>query len=258
MLKCSLLEDLSILRHGFFTRNGGVSDGIYASLNCGEGSADKPAAVTENRRRAAATLGLRSNHLLTLNQVHSAEIVTVTERDTVFRKRPEADAMVTKMPGIALGILTADCAPILFVEPGQGIIGAAHVGWKGALRGVIERTVSAIEDLGGERKSIVACIGPCIAQASYQVGEDFLGPFVKLDPSAHQFFRQDHLKDKYRFDLRGYAIYRLENCGVISVGSISNDTFEDERLFFSYRRTCHQGGIDYGRALSAIVLAEPA
>lgn len=256
MLKSASLENITGIRHAFFTREGGVSNGIYASLNCGAGSSDDPKHVIENKRRAAAHLKLAEDKLVTLYQVHSADVVTLTDPAPILANRPEADAMVTRTPGVALGILTADCAPVLFADAYAGVIGAAHAGWRGALDGVIGNTVSAMEDLGATRRGIRATIGPCIAQSSYQVGADFPDPFIKDDPGAVILFRPDGETGRHLFDLQGYVLRRLEEAGIGSLGAIDLDTYTDEDLFFSYRRTCHREEDDYGRGLSAITLTE--
>ncbi len=254
MLKSSSLENIAGVRHAFFTREGGVSDGIYASLNCGAGSSDAPERVAENKRRAAAHLKLEEDRLVTLYQVHSAEVVTLTDPAPILANRPEADAMVTGTPGIALGILTADCAPVLFADAEAGVIGAAHAGWRGALAGVIENTIAAMEDLGARRRDIRATVGPCIAQGSYQVGADFPDPFIEDDPGTVIFFRPDGETGKHLFDLQGYVLRRLTEAGIASRDALDMDTYTAEDLFFSYRRTCHRGEGDYGRGLSAITL----
>jgi len=256
MLKSTILDSSPGIRHAFFTREGGVSSGIYASLNCGAGSADNPEHVTENKRRAAACLELADDRLLTLYQIHSADAVTVTDPNPVRANRPEADAMATRTPGVALGILTADCAPVLFADPENGVIGAAHAGWRGALNGILEQTVKAMEELGAARNRISACIGPCIAQESYQVGGDFRAPFLQTYPETGELFRRDSDADKYLFDLKGYVVRRLRQANIGTIDTVETDTYANEDLFFSYRRTCHRGEDDYGRGLSAIALAE--
>jgi YfiH family protein len=256
MLKSASLDNVTGIRHAFFTREGGVSNGIYASLNCGAGSSDDPNNVIENKRRAAAHLKLAEDRLVTLYQVHSPDVVTLTDPAPILANRPEADAMVTRTPGVALGILTADCAPVLFADADAGVIGAAHAGWRGALGGVVENTVAAMEDLGATRRGIRATIGPCIAQNSYQVGADFPDPFIEDDPGAVILFRPDGETDKHLFDLQGYILRRLEEAGIGSLGALDLDTYADEDLFFSYRRTCHREEDDYGRGLSAITLTE--
>ncbi|MFT5486309.1 MAG: YfiH family protein [Paracoccaceae bacterium] len=256
MLKSASLDNITGVRHAFFTRDGGVSDGIYASLNCGAGSSDDPTRVQENKRRAAAHLELEEDRLVTLYQVHSPEVVTLTDPGQILANRPEADAMVTRTPGVALGILTADCAPVLFADAEGGVIGAAHAGWRGALGGVVENTIAAMENLGATRRGIRATVGPCIAQSSYQVGADFPDPFVEDDAGAITLFRPDGETGKHLFDLQGYVLRRLEQAGIGSLGTLDVDTYAAEDLFFSYRRTCHRGEDDYGRGLSAITLTE--
>jgi len=252
MLTIGPLNALPGLRHGFFTREGGVSEGLYASLNCGLGSGDDPGHVAENRRRAAAALELEAERLLTCYQVHSPDVVTV-ERPWAPDERPRADALVTRTPGIALGILTADCAPVLLADAEAGVIGAAHAGWKGALDGVLEATVAAMVALGAEAGRIVAGIGPCIAQRSYEVGPEFPAAFVARAVENADFFRPGQ-GDRLLFDLKGYAARRLVAAGVGTVLPLPCDTCAEEARFFSYRRACRRGEGDYGRGLSAIAL----
>lgn len=236
---------LTGLQHGFFTRQGGVSRGIYDSLNCGPGSDDDAGAVAENRARVAAHLGARA--LLSLHQVHSDRVVTVTDPDWL-EDRPEADAMVTDRPGIALGALAADCAPVLFADPDAGVIGAAHAGWKGALGGVLEATVEAMRALGA--RGIRAVVGPAISQRAYEVGPEFLERFIDEDPGHAMFFAQGQ-GDRYQFDLPGFALSRLRAAGA-DAEWCGHCTFSDPARFFSYRRTTHAGEPDYGRQVSAI------
>lgn len=255
MLTSPELSPANGVSHGFFTRDGGVSDGIYASLNCGAGSGDRPENVRENKRRATAKLGCREDALVTLYQVHSAETVLVTDAATTAGNRPEADGMATDRRGIVLGILTADCAPVLFVDAANGVIGACHAGWRGALTGIIEATLSTMESIGAKRPSITAAVGPCIAQSSYQVGGEFPAPFLAADPANEQFFAPDtEDAGRFRFDLEGYVLARLGDAGVGSARPSGLDTYAEDNRFFSYRRTCHRGEDDYGRGLSAIVL----
>lgn len=256
MLKSQILNEAKGVRHAFFTRDGGVSDGIYASLNCGAGSDDKPEHVQENKRRAAARMNVAENRLVTLYQVHSPEVVEVTDSTSILDNRPEADGMVTRSPDVALGILTADCAPVLFADAENRVIGAAHAGWRGALTGVIENTIAAMENLGAERTKIRASAGPCIAQASYQVGAEFPDPFLESDASAARFFRPDGDTGKHLFDLSGYVLQRLEGCSIGGIDSLPIDTYANDAQFFSYRRTCHRSEADYGRGLSAIALTD--
>lgn len=236
--------------HGFFTREGGVSEGIYQGLNCGPGSHDKADHVAENRSRVAAQFGQEAAKLCTLYQIHSAEVVTVTE--PFDHDRPKADAMVTNRGGIVLGILTADCAPVLFADTNAGVIGAAHAGWKGAVSGVVENTVAAMEALGAARANIHAVIGPCIAQPSYEVSEAFFAPFTI--PERARFFVPSTNPLHWMFDLEGYVLELLQRAGVKEAQAISRDTYREEDLFYSYRRTTHRGEPDYGRQISAIAL----
>lgn len=261
ILKPLTSESLSAtkgLRHAFFTREGGVSQGIFAALNVGLGSGDDPKHVRENRRRAAAALDLPGDALLTTYQIHSAK-VAVVEKPWKAGNAPKVDAMVTKRRGLALGILTADCAPILLADVRSGVIGAAHAGWKGAIGGVLEATVEAMAELGAQPKRIVAAVGPCIAQDSYEVGPEFPAPFVAEDPMNGRHFRADTNKDgepRWRFDLAGYVSDKLERLGLAAVETLPYDTCADDQHFFSYRRACLRGESDYGRGLSAIALAD--
>jgi polyphenol oxidase len=235
--------------HGFFGRPGGVSTGLYAGLNCGPGSGDDRAAVTENRRRAMAALGDAT--LVTLYQVHSAEAVIVT---APWEESPHADAMATDVPGIALGILTADCAPVLLADTEAGVIGAAHAGWKGALGGVTDSVIAAMERLGAHRSRIAAAVGPCIAQVSYEVDNAFRDRFVTAHVDNAVFFTAGARRGRFHFDLEAYVVNRLTLAGVSDVAALHADTYADADAFFSFRRATHRGETDYGRNLSAIVL----
>lgn len=251
VLTDSTLAAVDGVRHGFFTRKGGISEGIYASLNVGHGSDDDTEKVSENRRRAAEFLG--ADHLVSLYQVHGNAVIRADQawtRDASL----EADAMVTDRPGIALGILSADCAPILFCDPNTGIIGAAHAGWRGALGGVAEATLSEMVTMGAHRRSIIAAIGPAIGPASYEVSEEFLGPFLDQDPKNRLYFRAASRDGHFYFDLPGYIAKLLAAQGVGRVRWTGHDTCTEEDLFFSYRRGCLNGEEDYGRLLSAIVI----
>jgi purine-nucleoside/S-methyl-5'-thioadenosine phosphorylase / adenosine deaminase len=243
------------IRHGFFTREGGVSDGIFVSLNCGFGSADASTNVTENRGRAMDTLGLARDRLVTCYQVHSPRVAVV---DAVWTldDRPRADAMVTRRTGIALGILTADCAPVLLADAEAGVIGAAHAGWRGALTGVLEATVQAMVELGASPSRLRAGIGPCIAQASYEVGPEFPAPFLAESPANTGFFLPAPRTGHLVFDLAGYVAQKLGRLGLASIELTGGDTAAEADRFFSYRRACHRKEPDYGRALSAIALAD--
>ncbi|MCB1532541.1 MAG: peptidoglycan editing factor PgeF [Alphaproteobacteria bacterium] len=240
--------------HGFFGRQGGVSEGIYESLNCGQGSGDDPAHVEENRARVAAKLGVGRARLLSLYQIHSDVCLRVTEG---WEERPEADAHVTDRPGLALSILTADCAPVLFYgekDDGAPVIGAAHAGWRGAFGGVLESTVGAMKDLGAKPASIRAAIGPCIAKASYEVDDGFVQRFIETDEANEHFFGAAARAGHAMFDLAGYAAARLARAGVKNVSILDLDTCADEAAFFSYRRKTHRNEPDYGRQISAIVI----
>ena len=252
-LHSTLLSETDGVRHGFFARSGGVSSGLFGSLNCGFGSKDDPTHVATNRRRAAAAIGAKSAHLVTVYQEHSDRAVCV-ERPWKRGDAPKADAMVTDQLDITLGVLTADCAPILLVDDASGVIGAAHAGWRGALTGIIESTVTAMTKLGAKPSQIVAAVGPCIGFASYEVGPEFPEPFLHDDQSNAIFFKSAARHNHFLFDLAGYASRRLDNAGVAYVDQLAHDTFAEEASFFSFRRALHRGEYDYGRLLSAIVL----
>jgi YfiH family protein len=241
------------IRHGFFTREGGVSTGLFASLNCGWGSGDAPDHVSENRARAMTALGLSGDSLVTCNQVHGTEVVVV-ERLWTRAEIPRADAMVTRMSGVALGILAADCTPVLFADPVARVIGAAHAGWRGALNGVLEATVAAMRDLGAVPDRVRAGVGPSIAQASYEVGPEFPAPFLARDVANAAYFVPAAAADKFRFDLSRYVTARLGRLGLAAVAHTGGDTAAEPELFFSYRRSRLRGEPHYGRLLSAIAL----
>lgn len=242
------------VRHGFFGRRGGVSQGLYASLNCGPGSGDDRAHVMENRRRVLARLsGERPARLVTLYQIHSATAVVVREGWEVGGA-PQADAMATNVPGIALGILTADCAPVLLADPDAGVVGAAHAGWKGAQGGVIAAVVEAMETLGARRANIRAAVGPCISQANYEVGPEFPAGFLARDAAHARFFTPALRAGHWQFDLPGYVAAQLAASGVPNVDTLAACTYARQDDFFSYRRTTHRGEADYGRDISAILL----
>jgi len=245
------LADCALATHGFFGRDGGVSAGLYASLNVGLGSDDDPAAVLENRTRCAAMLGAAPDRLLTLYQIHSADVVLV---QAPWTEPPRADAMVTDQPGLALGVLAADCTPVLLADPDAGVIGAAHAGWKGALAGVAEATVAAMTQLGAAPPRIRAAIGPCIRQPSYEVGADFAERFAGVSPDNARFFAPGARPDKRQFDLPGFVAARLTQAGVAAVEDLGLCTYENPARYFSYRRATHRGDPDYGRNLSAIML----
>jgi polyphenol oxidase len=240
------------IRHGFFTRQGGVSDGIYNSLNCAWGSGDRPENIRQNRGRVAAALGLAPENILTLSQVHSARAVTVTQGWT-RENIPEGDALVTDRPGFGLAVLTADCVPVLFAARDKKIIGAAHAGWKGAVGGILEATIAAMHALGAGPSGITAAIGPCIGPESYEVKEGFEAPFLAQDKSNASFFRKARKEGHLMFDLPGYAAHRLKKLGV-SVVDLRQDTLANEDAFFSYRRTTQRGEKDYGRQISVVAI----
>jgi YfiH family protein len=248
------LAALSGVRHGFFTRLGGVSTGVYASLNCGPGSRDDAANVAENRARVAEFLGAEPSRLLTLYQKHSADAVIV-EKPWKDGNAPEADAIVTAKPGLAIGVLTADCAPVLFCDGEAGVVGAAHAGWKGALGGVIEATIKAMTKLGAKPGRITAAIGPAISQEAYEVGQDFMQSFVADAPDSAAFFITDESTGEPHFDLPAYVADRLERAGIGTITDLGFCTYCEETRLFSYRRSQHHGEDDYGRQISAILLA---
>jgi polyphenol oxidase len=246
-----LLSAIPGLRHAFFTRDGGVSGGIYASLNGGVGSNDDPASVAENRRRMANQMGVTPQHFLSAYQIHSPDAVVAT--NPWQGERPRADAIVTSTEGLSIGVTAADCGPILFVDPNARVIGAAHAGWKGALTGIVESTVDAMEKLGAERSGIVAAIGPLIRQHSYEVGSEFVERFIEADADNAVFFIPSTREGHAMFDLAGFIRMRIENSGVLMIDDVGIDTYSDER-FYSYRRSVHRNEPDYGRHVHAIAL----
>ncbi|NEU13876.1 peptidoglycan editing factor PgeF [Methylobacterium sp. BTF04] len=253
-LEAPELTALPMIRHAFFTRKGGISEGLYASLNGGLGSNDEPDRVAENRDRMGKHLQVGSDHLVSLYQVHSAEVVVV-EAPIALADRPKADAMVTRVPGLALGIATADCGPILFADPVHRVVGAAHAGWKGALTGVVEATIRAMEGLGASRSAIVAVLGPTITQPAYEVGPDFIARFRVEAPGFERFLGPGARPDHAQFDLPGFILMRLAEAGVGRASDLGRCTYADPELFYSFRRTTHRGEPDYGRLISAITLA---
>lgn len=242
---------LAGLRHGFFSRRGGASSGVYAGLNCGPGSNDQREAVAMNRARVADALGVPPTRLLSLHQIHSTDVVVASPEG--WTERPRADAVVTDRPGVALGILTADCAPVLFHDPQAGVIGAAHAGWRGALDGVLEATLEAMEGLGARSTRIRAAVGPTISQRAYEVGPEFLERFLAEEAGYARFFAPGH-GDRFRFDLPGFVVTRLRVAGVAEAGWIGACTHSDPARFFSYRRSTQIGEPDYGRLISAVRL----
>ncbi|MFC5342777.1 peptidoglycan editing factor PgeF [Brevundimonas staleyi] len=240
------------VRHGFFTRQGGVSTGLYAGLNTGLGSSDAPEAVAENRRRIAAHMGGGSDDLAACYQIHSA--ITRVAEGPWAGERPEGDAVVTATAGVIPGVLTADCAPVLLADAEARVVGAVHAGWKGALGGVVHSAVAAMEALGAKPGRIVAVVGPCIAQASYEVGADFEERFSHHDPGSERFFIAGTTAEKRMFDLPGFVLWRLEQAGVGEAAWTGHDTCADEAAFYSNRRAFQRGEPDFGRLMSAIAL----
>jgi purine-nucleoside/S-methyl-5'-thioadenosine phosphorylase / adenosine deaminase len=242
------------IRHAFFTRQGGVSTGLYATLNGGIGSRDSFAHVADNRARMAAALAVAPSHLLTAYQVHSPQVV-IAETPWTVESRPRADAIVTRARALAVGVTTADCGPILFAEPRAGVIGAAHAGWRGALAGVAEATVEAMERLGAERAQIRAALGPMIRQPNYEVGPDLIARFAAEDPAHARFFVPAARSGHALFDLAGYIVARLKRAGIRRVEDLDLCTYADPARFFSFRRATHRTEGDYGRHVNAIALA---
>lgn len=255
MKSSSLLEILTApalgdVRHGFFTRKGGASSGVFGGLNCGAGSSDQTEAVQINRARVAAAMGVDPDALVSVHQVHSARAVVI---DGPGAPGTQADAMVTATPGVALAVLTADCQPVLFSDPQAGVVGAAHAGWRGALSGVLDATVAAMEGLGANRARITAAIGPTISQRAYEVGPEFLDDFLAEDHENARFFAQG-AGDRLHFDLPGYSLFRLRGLGIADAEWTRHCTYSDPERFYSYRRAVHQGEVDYGRLVSVIRL----
>lgn len=245
-----ITSDALAPKHGFFTRKGGASSGIFAGLNCGIGSSDQAEIVAINRGRVAEAMGVPLDHLVGVHQVHSPDVVAVTGPLAI---RPQADAMVTATPGVALSILTADCEPVLFADATAGVIGAAHAGWRGAKDGILEATLDAMEALGAKRGNIAAVIGPCISQAAYEVGPEFYEAFTDDDTEGRRFFANG-AGDRMLFDLPAYGLWRLRAAGVGHAEWTRHCTFADPARFYSYRRTTHAGEADYGRLVSVIRL----
>lgn len=250
MMEILTARPLTPLRHGFFTRKGGASSGVFRGLNCGGGSSDLSDAVRINRDRVAAAMGVATDYLVTAHQVHSADVAVV---EVPPAAPPRADALVTATPGVALAVLTADCQPVLIADPEAGVVGAVHAGWRGALAGVLEEAVAAMTRLGARPERMVAVIGPTISQRAYEVGPEFLDAFLAEDPASHRFFAQG-AGDRMLFDLPGYGLDRLRAVGVGSAEWTRHCTYSDPELFFSFRRATHEGEADYGRLISAIRL----
>ncbi|PRY79744.1 hypothetical protein CLV80_102390 [Yoonia maritima] len=242
--------DLDGTTHGFFTRRGGASSGVFAGLNCGYGSSDQHDIVSINRARVAQAMHVAPDHLVGVHQIHSADAVIA---DGPQDQHPKADAIVTATKGMALSVLTADCQPVLFADSKAGVIGAAHAGWKGALNGVLADTVSKMESLGASAANITAVIGPCISQRAYEVGPDFMDQFTAQDPKLDRFFVAGS-DDRFHFDLPGFGLMKLHECGITQASWTHNCTYSDPDRFYSYRRTVHQKEADYGRLIAAISL----
>jgi polyphenol oxidase len=241
------------IRHGFFTRQGGVSDGLFQSLNCGFGSGDAAERVSRNRAIAIDRIGLAADRLLTCRQIHSANVVTA-DRPWRWDEAPAGDGMVSRIPGLGLGVLSADCAPVLLCDPLAGVVGAAHAGWRGALGGVVEAVVDRMVAIGAKRCQIRAAIGPCIGRESYEVSPEFPRPFLAENPAATAYFAPARRAGHLLFDLAGYVEHRLGRAGIALVLNTGEDTVAGADRFFSYRRACLRGEAHYGRALSAIAL----
>jgi polyphenol oxidase len=255
MIISGVLDPDAGVRHAFFTRCGGVSEGLFGSLNCGFGSGDSPERVARNREIAMDRLGLPADRLVTCRQIHSVAVVTV-DRPWRREKAPRADGLVTAIPGIGLGVLAADCAPVLMHDPVAGVIGAAHGGWRGSLCGIIEATISQMVALGAECSRISAAIGPCIGPDSYEVGPEFRETFLSDDPGNRRWFAPGRREGHFCFDLAAYITHRLAGSGVAVVERTGHDTVAEEDQFFSYRRARLRGERAYGRGLSAVALAE--
>jgi hypothetical protein len=253
MLQAASLSKLAGIRHAFFTRDGGVSQGVYATLNGGVGSKDAPDKVEENRARMAAALGVAPDHLLTAYQIHSPDVI-VADAPWTKENRPRADAIVTRTPQLALGVSTADCGPLLFADVAAGVVGAAHAGWRGAFSGVIDATVAAMEKLGARRARIAAALGPTIRQPNYEVGPEFIERFTAADAGNAQFFGASPRAGHAMFDLTGYIAARVERAGIVNFEDLGLCTFADPVRFFSYRRMTRLGEADYGRHINAIAL----
>lgn len=254
MLQAPSLSRLAGIRHGFFDRSGGVSQGLYATLNGGVGSDDAPDKVAENRARMARALGVAADRLITPNQIHSPEVATVNAPWTPDN-RPRADALVTRTPALAIGVSTADCGPLLFADDEARVIGAAHAGWRGAFTGVIEATVAAMEKLGADRGRIAVALGPVISQPNYEVGAEFVERFVAADAGNAGFFAPSHRPAHAMFDLNGYIAARVESAGIRHFEDLRLCTYADPARFYSFRRTTHLSEPDYGRHINAITLA---
>lgn len=255
MLQAPSLSRLARIRHAFFTRSGGVSDGVYASLNGGIGSNDAPDKVAENRARMAVTLGVAPDRFLTPYQIHSPDVV-VADGSWTQETRPRADAVVTREPKLAIGVSTADCGPLLFADAEAGVVGAAHAGWRGAFTGVIEATLAGMEKLGASREHITVALGPTIRQPNYEVGPEFLERFRAADMDNERFFAPSKREGHAMFDLTGYIADRVHRAGIVQFEDLGHCTYADPAQFYSYRRMTQRGEPDYGRHINAIALAD--
>ena len=253
MLQSASLATLPAIRHAFFTRDGGVSQGVYASLNGGVGSKDSPEQVAENRARMAQALGVAPAHFLTPYQIHSPDVV-VAETPWTADTRPRADAVVTRTPGLAIGVSTADCGPLLFADAGARVIGAAHAGWRGAFTGVIDGTIAAMEKLGAQRANIMVALGPTIRQPNYEVGPEFVERFLAADADNARFFAAAERAGHAMFDLTGYIAARVQQAGIVKFEDLGLCTYADPARFYSFRRSTHKSEPDYGRHINAIAL----
>jgi YfiH family protein len=255
MVRAASLAALPGIRHGFFTRTGGVSEGIYASLNGGLGSHDAAAKVAENRARMAAALAVRPERLLTAYQTHSCDVVTVAAPWSPDA-RPRADAIVTRARGLAVAVTTADCGPVLFADAQAGVVAAAHAGWRGAFHGVLEATIAALESCGADRSRLVVALGPMIRQPNYEVGPEFVARFEAADAANARFFKPAARAGHALFDTAGYIAERLKGCGIAHIEDIGRCTYGEPGTFFSYRASTHRGEPDYGRLVNGIALAD--
>jgi YfiH family protein len=255
--KSPILDNIPSINHGFFTNHGGVSSGIYTSLNAGYGSLDPQDNVTQNRKRIALALEAQPENLLSLHQIHSTKVMTIVSASAIWTpdNRPKADGIVTNIKGLAISALAADCAPVLFADPIAGVIGAAHAGWRGALAGITDQTLEAMTAIGATKSNIRVTIGPCISVNNYETGPEFKKTFLEADPDNDQFFHNEH-QSKAFFDLKAYLLARLKAQGVTRCMALSDCTYELNGHYFSYRRNTHQNIRDYGRNISAIMLKE--
>lgn len=249
--KLKVLHAQSGISHGFFTRHGGCSNGIFSSLNAGLGSGDETTSVVENRKRICNALDTKPANLATLHQHHSSDVFVAT--GGIKDHRPKADGIVTNIPGTAVGVVTADCGPVLFADPENKVIGAAHAGWRGAFEGVLQNTIEKMIELGAKRENITASLGPCISQKNYEVGPEFYQRFIDKDESLSQYFKPSHTKNHYLYDLNAFIQDQLKSAGVIAE-DLAVCTYDEDNGYFSYRRTTHRSEKDYGRQLSVITL----